>query len=160
MTESSGSAAAVGRLDGGTHLLPVRVYYEDTDFSGVVYHASYLRFMERGRTELLRATGVDQSELHGTEEGLSFAVRRMRIDYLKPARMDDVLTIETRTVEIAARRSSWRSGCCAAIRCWSPPTCASRRSRAGVRRASRTPCAGFSTRPMASGNPALTLRRA
>ena len=100
MTESSGSGAGVGRLDGGTHLLPVRVYYEDTDFSGVVYHASYLRFMERGRTELLRATGVDQSELHGAEEGLSFAVRRMTIDYLKPARMDDVLTIETRTGEI------------------------------------------------------------
>ena len=100
MTESSGSGAGVGRLDGGTHLLPVRVYYEDTDFSGVVYHASYLRFMERGRTELLRATGVDQSALHGAEEGLSFAVRRMTIDYLKPARMDDVLTIETRTGEI------------------------------------------------------------
>ena len=100
MTESSGSGAAVGRVNGGTHLLPVRVYYEDTDFSGVVYHASYLRFMERGRTELLRATGVDQSELHGAEEGLSFAVRRMTIDYLKPARMDDVLTIETCTGEI------------------------------------------------------------
>jgi acyl-CoA thioester hydrolase len=72
MTESSGSAAAVGRLDGGTHLLPVRVYYEDTDFSGVVYHASYLRFMERGRTELLRATGVDQSALHGREDRAVF----------------------------------------------------------------------------------------
>jgi acyl-CoA thioester hydrolase len=89
-----------GRLEAGTHLLPVRVYYEDTDFSGVVYHASYLRFLERGRTELLRATGVDQSALHGSDEGLSFAVRRMTIDYLKPARMDDVLTIETRAEEV------------------------------------------------------------
>jgi acyl-CoA thioester hydrolase len=80
--------------------LPVRVYYEDTDFSGVVYHANYLRFLERGRTELLRATGVDQSTLHGSDEGLSFAVRRMTIDYLKPARMDDVLTIETRAEEV------------------------------------------------------------
>jgi acyl-CoA thioester hydrolase len=98
MSESSSPSA--GHLDGGTHLLPVRVYYEDTDFSSVVYHASYLRFMERGRTELLRATGVDQSALHGAEDALSFAVRRMTIEYLKPARMDDVLTIETRVDEV------------------------------------------------------------
>ena len=76
-----------GRLDGGDHhRLPVRVYYEDTDFSGVVYHASYLRFLERGRTDLLRAAGVDQSELHADGEGLVFVVRRMTIDYLAPAR--------------------------------------------------------------------------
>jgi acyl-CoA thioester hydrolase len=99
MTEAPPSGLS-GRLEAGTHLLPVRVYYEDTDFSGVVYHASYLRFLERGRTELLRATGVDQSTLHGSDEGLSFAVRRMTIDYLKPARMDDVLTIETRAEEV------------------------------------------------------------
>jgi acyl-CoA thioester hydrolase len=99
MTEAPPSGLS-GRLEAGTHLLPVRVYYEDTDFSGVVYHASYLRFLERGRTELLRATGVDQSALHGSDEGLSFAVRRMTIDYLKPARMDDVLTIETRAEEV------------------------------------------------------------
>lgn len=82
-----------------THRLPLRVYYEDTDFSGVVYHASYLRFLERGRTEILRAAGVDQSMLHA-EGNLFFAVRRMTIDYLKPARMDDVLTVETRTSEV------------------------------------------------------------
>lgn len=82
------------------HRLPVRVYYEDTDFSGVVYHAGYLRFMERGRTELLRAAGVDQSMLHADGQGLSFAVRRMTIDWLKPARMDDVLTVETRTAAV------------------------------------------------------------
>jgi acyl-CoA thioester hydrolase len=99
MTDGPGSALA-GRIEAGTHFLPLRVYYEDTDFSGVVYHASYLRFLERGRTEILRATGVDQSALHGAEEGLAFAVRRMTIDYLKPARMDDVLTVETRTAEI------------------------------------------------------------
>ena len=71
----------------------IRVYYEDTDFSGAVYHAGYLRFMERGRTELLRSAGIAQSELHGS--GLGFVVRRMTIDYLRPARMDDVLTVET-----------------------------------------------------------------
>src|SRR5262249_22825770 len=75
-----------GRLEGGMHLLPVRVYYEDTDFSGVVYHASYLRFLERGRTDFLRLAGVDQSHLHADGEGLIFAVRRLTIDYRAPAR--------------------------------------------------------------------------
>jgi acyl-CoA thioester hydrolase len=83
-----------------THRLRIRVYYEDTDFSGVVYHASYLRFLERGRTEILRAAGVDQSMLHAEGTGLFFAVRRMTIDYLKPARMDDILTVETTTTEV------------------------------------------------------------
>jgi acyl-CoA thioester hydrolase len=99
-SETSDGVALSGRIDNGTHTLPVRVYYEDTDFSGVVYHANYLRFLERGRTELLRATGVDQSMLHAGDEGLIFAVRKMTIDYLKPARMDDVLQVETRTLEI------------------------------------------------------------
>ena len=89
-----------GELRDGIHYLPVRVYYEDTDFSGVVYHASYLRFLERGRTDFLRAGGVDQSVLHAGGEGLIFAVRRMTIDYLLPARMDDVLIVETRTAEV------------------------------------------------------------
>jgi len=78
-----------------SHRFPVRVYYEDTDFSGVVYHASYLRFMERGRTEMLRALGIEQAGLD-----FGFAVRAMQIDYLKPARMDDELTIETTTRSI------------------------------------------------------------
>ena len=79
-----------------SHALPIRVYYEDTDFSGVVYHASYLRFLERGRTELLRDLGVHQAALHGDAVALAFAVRRMTIDWLKPARMDDMVTVETR----------------------------------------------------------------
>ncbi len=75
----------------------VRVYYEDTDFSGVVYHASYLRFMERGRTELLRALGLSQGEILAGNAGeiFGFAVRAMNVEFLKPARMDDLLTIET-----------------------------------------------------------------
>jgi acyl-CoA thioester hydrolase len=82
--------------------LLVRVYYEDTDFSGVVYHASYLRFMERGRTELLRALGLKQSLLQQSGEGtgLVFAVRHMRIDFLQPARMDDLLAIETAVTSV------------------------------------------------------------
>lgn len=80
------------------HQITVRVYYEDTDFSGVVYHASYLRFMERGRTELIRALGIEQRELFDGETALGFAVRKMTIDFLRPALMDDLLTIETRCV--------------------------------------------------------------
>jgi acyl-CoA thioester hydrolase len=89
-----------GSIDGDTHILPVRVYYEDTDFSGVVYHANYLRFMERGRTDFLRLAGVSQSTLHAGGEGLILAVRRMTLDFQKPARMDDVLTIETHAAEV------------------------------------------------------------
>jgi acyl-CoA thioester hydrolase len=86
--------------DMSTHQLSVRVYYEDTDFSGVVYHASYLRFMERGRTELIRDLGIDQRELFDEGTALAFAVRAMQIDFLKPAVMDDLLSVETTTVEM------------------------------------------------------------
>ena len=80
----------------GAHSISVRVYYEDTDFSGVVYHASYLRFMERGRTELIRNLGIEQRELFDGEAALGFAVRRMLIDFVRPAVMDDLLTVETK----------------------------------------------------------------
>ena len=88
MTESNAAPAG--------HRISVRVYYEDTDFSGVVYHASYLRFMERGRTELIRALGIEQRELFDGDQALGFAVRRMTIDFVRPAVMDDLLTVETR----------------------------------------------------------------
>lgn len=78
----------------------LRVYYEDTDFSGLVYHASYLRFLERGRTEWLRALGLHQGALHAGEAPYVFVVRRMAIDWLKPARMDDLLVVETRLAEL------------------------------------------------------------
>ena len=79
--------------------LDVRVYYEDTDFSGRVYHASYLRFMERGRTEWLRALGFEHGALSG-EQGVVFAVRRLQIEYLAAAVIDDLLRVETDLVEI------------------------------------------------------------
>jgi acyl-CoA thioester hydrolase len=82
------------------HRLQVRVYYEDTDFSGVVYHASYLRFMERGRTELIRDLGIDQRDLFDAGQALAFAVRAMQIDFLRPAVMDDLLTIETQPIDM------------------------------------------------------------
>ena len=98
------AVALSGEIRAGHHLLPVRVYYEDTDFSGVVYHASYLRFMERGRTDYLRLLGADHRALFEQTEaeapGFSFVVRSMNIDFLKPARMDDVLQIVTRPHEV------------------------------------------------------------
>src|SRR5579872_5868678 len=81
--------------------LTLRVYYEDTDFSGRVYHASYLRFLERGRTEWLRARGFAQQEM-ARESAIVFVVRRLAIDFIKPASMDDVLTIETRMTTLGA----------------------------------------------------------
>lgn len=89
------AAVSGGSLDGTVHVLPLRVYYEDTDFSGIVYHANYLRFFERGRTEFIRALGVDQRALH-REEGVAFAVRSMKVEFLRPALMDDVVAVETR----------------------------------------------------------------
>jgi len=96
-----------GRLDedgnGRFHQLPVRVYFEDTDAGGVVYHASYVRFCERGRTDFLRLLGVEARQLisgEASNEPAAFVVRRMSLDFLRPARMDDLLVIETRVKEL------------------------------------------------------------
>ncbi|PYB73144.1 tol-pal system-associated acyl-CoA thioesterase [Rhizobium wuzhouense] len=87
-----------GEIIDGVHSLTQRVYYEDTDFSGAVYHARYLHFMERARTDYLRCLGVEQSALFETsDEGLAFMVHRMEIDFKAPARMDDIVTVRTRT---------------------------------------------------------------
>src|SRR3979409_2638737 len=104
MTQSRNESALDGEIRDGRHVMAVRVYYEDTDFSGVVYHASYLRFMERGRTNYLRLLGADQRALFQEVEkeapGFAFVVRSMRIDFRKPARMDDVLEIVTTPSEV------------------------------------------------------------
>ena len=73
----------------------IRVYYEDTDFSGIVYHAAYLKFFERGRTEALRSCGVHHSEMLKRDEPLAFAVRKMTTEWLAPARIDDLLEVRT-----------------------------------------------------------------
>jgi acyl-CoA thioester hydrolase len=104
-TDTVSSASALdGEIRDGRHLQPVRVYYEDTDFSGVVYHASYLRFMERGRTNYLRLIGADHRAMFEAAEkeapGFSFVVRHMSIDFRKPAHMDDVLDIVTVPEEV------------------------------------------------------------
>jgi acyl-CoA thioester hydrolase len=93
-----------GEIRGGCHHQPIRVHYEDTDFTGVVYHASYLRFMERGRSNYLRLLGADQRALFEQAEqeapGFAFVVRSMSIDFHKPAQMDDVLDVITQTAEV------------------------------------------------------------
>ena len=93
-----------GEIRDGRHVLTLRVYYEDTDFSGVVYHASYLRFMERGRTDYLRLIGTDHRALFEAAEretpSFSFVVRSMTIEFLRPARMDDVLEVITSPQEV------------------------------------------------------------
>ena len=78
--------------------ISLRVYYEDTDAAGIVYYANYLRFIERGRTEFLRELGHDQNLL--MKEGVAFAVRSVQAEYLKPARLDDLLTVETSIAEL------------------------------------------------------------
>jgi acyl-CoA thioester hydrolase len=93
-----------GVMRNGRHFMRVRVYYEDTDFTGIVYHATYLRFMERGRTNHLRLLGADHRALFEEAErdvpGFAFVVRSMQIEFIKPARMDDVLEIETAPEEV------------------------------------------------------------
>ncbi|MFN8948014.1 MAG: tol-pal system-associated acyl-CoA thioesterase [Alphaproteobacteria bacterium] len=88
--------ASMGRFDGKVHILPVRVYYEDTDVSGIVYHANYLRFMERGRSEFLRLAGIHHMVMLANAEPIAWTIRRLEIEYSKPARLDDNLEIHTR----------------------------------------------------------------
>jgi acyl-CoA thioester hydrolase len=83
-----------GAIVAGEHRLPVRVYYEDTDAGGLVYHANYLRFAERARTEMLRCLGLEHGSL-SARLGLAFTVRRCLVDYLAPARLDDRLEVRT-----------------------------------------------------------------
>ncbi|MEE9545495.1 MAG: tol-pal system-associated acyl-CoA thioesterase [Rhodospirillales bacterium] len=87
----------------GPHVFQLRVYYEDTDAGGVVYYANYLKFAERARTEMLRGLGFENSRLmdgDGPGTGIALAVRQMAVDYLKPARLDDLLEVHTRILEI------------------------------------------------------------
>ncbi len=117
-----------GEIRDGRHILTVRVYYEDTDFTGIVYHASYLRFMERGRTNYLRMIGADHralfEETAKEAPGFAFVVRSMNIEFLKPARMDDVLDVVTEPHDVKgasamvrqtrhARRRAFGRGPCA-----------------------------------------------
>jgi acyl-CoA thioester hydrolase len=104
-----------GAFEGREHVLPVRVYYEDTDFTGVVYHAGYLRFFERGRTEFLRAIGVEHAALLEAPEPCAFALTRIAVAFRKAARVDDALEVRTkyhsvRGVRIGAAQRIVRDG--------------------------------------------------
>ena len=91
-----------GRIEGETHVLPVRIYFEDTDFTGLVYHANFLKFCERGRSDFIRLLGINHTSLANPKSGdpAVFVVRRIEIDYLKPAGIDDVLEVVTSCAEI------------------------------------------------------------
>lgn len=94
MTERNEPSA--GWLDGREHVLPVRIYYEDTDFTGVVYHGGYVRFFERGRTDFLRVAGIGHAELLERPDPLAFTVTKLAIDFRRSARIDDALQVRTR----------------------------------------------------------------
>jgi acyl-CoA thioester hydrolase len=93
-----------GCIEGNAHIFPVRVYYEDTDFSGFVYHASYLRFMERGRSDFLRLCGFGHQSLLNAAEALFWTVRSITIEFLRPARIEDALTVRTAVIRISGAR--------------------------------------------------------
>src|SRR5476651_234585 len=97
-----------GAFEGLEHVLPVRVYYEDTDFTGVVYHANYLRFFERGRTEFLRAIGVEHAALLALPQPVAFAVTRLQVAYRGAARVDDALEVRTINYRISSARTGVR----------------------------------------------------
>jgi acyl-CoA thioester hydrolase len=90
-------------IRGLTHTMPLRVYYVDTDAGGIVYHANFLKFAERARTEMMRALGFAHSGI-AAETGIVFTVRRVAAEYLLPARLDDLLSVETRIIEIGGAR--------------------------------------------------------
>lgn len=100
----SGPIPAPGQWIGQDHLYPVRVYYEDTDFSGFVYHASYVRFFERGRSEALRACGVNHTDLLRLTPPAGLVVRRLVVDYRLPCRIDDVVMIRSRFLSAKGAR--------------------------------------------------------
>lgn len=90
-----------------THTLSIRVYYEDTDMAGIVYHANFLKFIERARSDWVRGLGIDQRAMKEAE-GLVFVVRRIEADYLAPAHYDDVLEVETTTDQVTGVRLTMR----------------------------------------------------
>ena len=105
MTEAHhGDVAYQGRIDNGIHWYSLRVYFEDTDAGGVVYHANYLRFMERARTDMLRCAGIEQRqglEARGADKGY-YVVESLQIDYRRPARLDDVVTVVSAVEKVGA----------------------------------------------------------
>jgi acyl-CoA thioester hydrolase len=94
----------LGYLEGRIHVLPISIYYEDTDLSGVVYHANYLRFMERGRTEFFRFVGISKMAGLEEDEPTAWAIRSIQVDYLRPARLDDQIEVRSRLTGLSGAR--------------------------------------------------------
>ena len=94
----------LGHFEGKVHVLPISIYYEDTDLSGVVYHANYLRFMERGRTEFFRLAGISKMAGLEEDEPTAWAIRSAKIDYHRPARLDDVVTVRSILIGLSGAR--------------------------------------------------------
>jgi len=95
---------AWGRFEGKLHRLPIRIYYEDTDLSGVVYHANYLRFMERGRSEFFRCAGIVHLAMMDAVEATVWTLRRASIEFHRPARVDDLIEVHTRAISLSGAR--------------------------------------------------------
>jgi acyl-CoA thioester hydrolase len=95
MTAPMSEPAGLGRFEGKVHILPIRIYYEDTDLSGVVYHANYLRYMERGRTEFFRLAGIARMAMIDEAEPTAWTLRSASLDFHRPARLEDQLEVHT-----------------------------------------------------------------
>jgi acyl-CoA thioester hydrolase len=94
----------LGFLEGKVHVLPISIYYEDTDLSGFVYHANYLRYMERGRTEFFRLAGISKMAGLDEEEPTAWTLRSVHVDYLRPARLDDIIHVRSRLIGLSGAR--------------------------------------------------------
>lgn len=103
-----------GGFEGKTHILPVRIYYEDTDLSGLVYHANYLRYMERGRSEYFRAAGITRLAMLDDAEPTAWTLRKASLEYFRPARVDDLIEVHTVCAALSgARMEADQKICCA-----------------------------------------------
>jgi len=97
-------SSGFGRFEGKVHILPLRIYYEDTDLSGVVYHANYLRFMERGRSEYFRCAGITRLAMLEDEEPTAWTLRKVNLEYFRPARVDDLIEVHTACTALSGAR--------------------------------------------------------
>jgi acyl-CoA thioester hydrolase len=104
MNKRKGTLQGLGSFEGKEHVLPISVYYEDTDLSGVVYHANYLRYMERGRTEFFRLAGISKMAGLEEEEPTAWAIRSITVAYHRPARLDDMIHVRTRLTGLSGAR--------------------------------------------------------
>jgi acyl-CoA thioester hydrolase len=99
-----GEDLTAGRFEGRIHILPIRIYYEDTDLSGVVYHANYLRYMERGRSEFFRSVGINRLARLDAPEPTAWTLRKVQLEYVRPARLDDLIEVHTRATSLSGAR--------------------------------------------------------